>query len=713
MRRTRNPANAAYFSDLRALLTELGFQTTRGFLATAGDGFQSQVYLAAEFGTSTQCLALASRFPITRTVQIGRGAEEKKEFTRFPLFVQVDVPGTPNDVTVVVMHLKQGATQADEFRRGLEGLRVRQFLEAEGINGADEHLFLVGDFNEEINEPQTLEFSTAGRTGGSTFPDGSSLPATFQLGAGVPATLVYRTFPGSAFTPLGLSIVPATQTDGATDRTFGVAGDSRLDYLLAGDFTRSAGTIRAEVYNSGREPVGDGLPKERTLPAPGLSLVPTDHFALVADVALDPVPELSVVMPPGPFTISFAPVTPPPGVVSIPAPLGTPLEVTIAPFRDAPVQPIAPILIPAGQTSAPVPITIQGTPFGSERRITLVASAPGYRDGLGIIPTRRTGVSGEVIISQYTETPSGSAPKAIEILNVCSRDLVLATEPLRVLSYGNGASIPTTDALVEIGRLPRGAVLVIGDNETGAYLATQGILVGATASAIRNAAAGTVFTADGTPTGRAVFVKDSFIFNGDDALELQLNFARADVFGQPGSDPGTAWTTGGAPTVSTTNQNLSRRAAALAPSAGWTSPGLYFEVTGTTLVNALSGFGVAPELTDPYLAWTNARGLSGSAAGPTADPDGNGRNNFEEFVFGPAPANVSYVAGQVDIRLTVRNQLGNVRWGTEESADGRTWRKTSESTSLLTPPGGEFSPLVLTLPVTDPQRLVRMFVEKP
>ena len=100
-------------------------------------------------------------------------------------------------------------------------------------------------------------------------------------------------------------------------------------------------------------------------------------------------------------------------------------------------------------------------------------------------------------------------------------------------------------------------MLVIGDDAVGDYLVSQGLLLapGAPFSSFSN---GTVFT---RPGGFDVFLKDTFTFNGDDALELQLNYVRCDVFGQPGVDPGSEWTSNG---ISTADQNLSRAAMALA-----------------------------------------------------------------------------------------------------------------------------------------------------
>jgi endonuclease/exonuclease/phosphatase family metal-dependent hydrolase len=711
------PSNPAHFAELRVLLQALGFPTTRTHLATTGDGWQGQTFVAGDFGNSSQCLAVASRHPITRTVQVGRGIAGRRECTRFPLAVTIDPPGTEKDVVLIAVHFKQGDTQADEFRRAVEALRVRTFLADTGVTGATDHILVVGDMNEELNEPQTPSFSTTGVTGGHTFGDGSTLPAAYQLGPGLPGSLTYATFPTSGFASIGLSVVAATQTDGKTDRTYTFAGDARLDYVLTGSATRHTGAVRAEVYHSGREPVGDGLPKNPSLPDPSLSLRASDHLPVVLDVALEARPSLAVTLPAAARAVDFQPGEEPlRGTVSIPSALATPLTVTLAPYRPAPVRPIPPLVIPAGETSVTFSLELAGSPFAPDRRITLVAKAVGHRDGIGTLATRGTGVSGPLLISQYTETPSGSSPKAIEVMNATAREIDFAAEPLQVFSYASGASAGALEVLAEFGRLPAGAVVVIGDTATGQYLVAQGLLA-ANGSAIAAAQTNTVFTDTGDPDGRAVYIKRGFLFNGDDALEVRLNSRRCDIFGTIGQDPGAAWSGGG---VSTTNQNLSRRRTARAPAAGWTQPGVAFETVGTSLATALLGFGVAPVLDDPYAEWAAARGLAGTSAAIDADPDGNGVPNGVEFVFGDGADAVLRVLElspgrwQWQVGPQVRNRLGAVRWGvaTADSLDG--WQTRWEETSPLAPLPDDFRPLRLTLTATEqPAGLARVFVVRP
>lgn len=710
------PSDGAHFADLRRLLAELGFPTTRTHLATAGDGYQAHTFVAGDFGNSSQSVAVASRHPITRTVQIGRGLRGRRELTRFPLFVSIDLPHTTQELALVAVHLKQGDTRADEFRRGVEALRVREFLAAAALVGTSAHVLVVGDMNEEINEPQTGSFNSAGVSGGQGFEDGSALPVSYRMGPGVPDPLPYAVFPSSAFAPIGLTVVAATQTDGLTDRTYTFAGNSRLDYMLAGSWTRVAGAVRAEVYHSGREPVGDGLPKAPALPDPVLSLVASDHLPVVADLDLESRPALTLLLPSAAQDVTFEPPpVPAQASVSVPAPLDAPLVVSIALFRPGPVRPIPPVVIPPGETSVTFPLVVAGSPFVPDRRVTLVATAAGHRDGIGTLATIGAGVAGPLLISQYTETPSGSSPKAIEVMNISTREIDFAAEPLQVLSYSSGASAGAREVLAEFGRLPSGAVVVIGDSATGRHLIAQGLLA-STATAVTKAPTHTVFTDSGEPGGCAVFIKRGFSFNGDDALEVRLNARRCDVFGTIGQDPGAAWSGGG---IATTNQNLTRRRTAIAPSAGWTSPSLVFETAGTTLATALSGFGVAPVLDDPYADWVASRGLAGEAAAIDADPDGDGVANGLEFAFGETSGAVMSVVTpspgqwQMQLGLQVRHRLGALRWGVATAPDLTGWQTQWEEGAPLAPPSGAFRALTLTVPATAPAGQLRFFVIRP
>lgn len=169
------------------------------------------------------------------------------------------------------------------------------------------------------------------------------------------------------------------------------------------------------------------------------------------------------------------------------------------------------------------------------------------------------------IISQYVETNSGSTPKGIEIWNNTGSTLDFATNNLVIKKGTNGAA-PSDDFTLSTGTLAAGAVIVIGTSDMEA-----------------------------TATGNgAAFETKSFTFNGDDALEVWYGASKTDIFGNPGSDPGSAWDGNG---VSTRNQNITLLAGISTGAAtGWTDPSTRFETTSTNPSGAggIDGFGIAP-----------------------------------------------------------------------------------------------------------------------
>jgi len=167
------------------------------------------------------------------------------------------------------------------------------------------------------------------------------------------------------------------------------------------------------------------------------------------------------------------------------------------------------------------------------------------------------------IISQYIETSSGSVPKGIEIWNNTLSPLNFSTHNL-VVEKGTNGALPSPDFTISTGTLASGAAIVIGTSDL--QLTTE---------------------ANGS-----VFYLKAFTFNGDDALIVKYGGITTDVFGIPGSDPGTAWSGSG---VSTANQNISiKEGIETGDTDGWTDPSERFETTTTD--NSPTGFGIAPIL---------------------------------------------------------------------------------------------------------------------
>lgn len=169
-----------------------------------------------------------------------------------------------------------------------------------------------------------------------------------------------------------------------------------------------------------------------------------------------------------------------------------------------------------------------------------------------------------IIISQYVETNSGTTPKGIELWNPTAIDIDFTSSNLVVKQGTNGGALSTKYTL-STGVLKAGEVLVLGTsnmdlpNLTNHCPNTQFYLV-------------------------------PFVFNGDDALQIELGGTVTDVFGTPGTDPGSAWTGGG---VSTRNSNISLKADTITGDTdGWSDPSLRFETTGGG--QDLTGFGTPP-----------------------------------------------------------------------------------------------------------------------
>jgi hypothetical protein len=121
------------------------------------------------------------------------------------------------------------------------------------------------------------------------------------------------------------------------------------------------------------------------------------------------------------------------------------------------------------------------------------------------------------------------------------------------------------------------------------------------------------------------FVSFGLSFNGDDSLVVRYGDTTTDVFGNPGSDPGSAWSGSG---VSTANQNIRLLSSITTGDLdGWTDPSTRFETVSTTpatLPAGLSGFGVPPNSS----LWTGAIDTDWSTAGNWVDGVPTATNGF-------------------------------------------------------------------------------------
>jgi len=171
---------------------------------------------------------------------------------------------------------------------------------------------------------------------------------------------------------------------------------------------------------------------------------------------------------------------------------------------------------------------------------------------------------GNLIISQYIDTNSGTSPKGIELWNVSGSTINFASTNLEIKKGVNGAT-PSTDFTLSSGTLGNGCVIVVGSSGD---LATVSNNNGATHYA------------------------ESFTFNGNDALEIYLGGTLTDMFGTSGVNPGSAWSGSG---VSTEDQNIKLNAGICSGDVdGWSDPSTRFSTVSTDPVNDQTGFGIAP-----------------------------------------------------------------------------------------------------------------------
>ena len=167
----------------------------------------------------------------------------------------------------------------------------------------------------------------------------------------------------------------------------------------------------------------------------------------------------------------------------------------------------------------------------------------------------------QIVISQYTETSSGTTPKGIEILNTSGADIDLSVTPITVYKGVNGGSLGL-DHTVSSGILEDGNVIVIGTSDMALANLTS-------------------------PCVNALYSEKSFTFNGDDALDIRLDGVIMDVFGTPDVDPGSSWSGNG---VSTANQNIQLKSGITTGDLdGWSDPSERFEMVADG--SDLTGFG--------------------------------------------------------------------------------------------------------------------------
>ena len=632
------------FADWLTLAQQAGFPTGDAHLSIAGDAFAGQPYVRGDLsGSADQSVVTVSRWPVKQRIQVGRGIAGRAEITRFPLLSVIDVPWLPDadDPVIVNVHLKSGGDDADNFRRALEALRTREVLAAAGFSGATGNVIVAGDFNANDKQLQPPSYQTnvpaVQSPGTGQFADTSKLPFSFDGGTDLTSpgfTLPYDRFPGSGFSPAGLTALILRQADGIEDFTYDSATfpESKLDYIFVSQPILARGGAQTEIYNSRLEPFHDGLPKRRTLPDPGISTTAADHFAVFADIPLLTQPALRVTFSKASVFEGDTTLT---ATITVTPPLAANVGVSLDAWRDSRIVFPSPVVLGPGNASVTIPVSVPHLPgIEPHRGVAITATATGCQRGTGSVEVRNLEASGLLVISQYHEPSGGSAPRALELLNVSGGTLDFAATPLFVRRYSNGGSDSVTAAEAASGTLPANAVLVIGDVTTGNYLVSSGLLPAPSTPFASQPDHSVSLNA----AGHAAFVLDQLEFTGNDAMEILVNGTRSDVFGEIGHDPGSAWS--GPGTETTADAALTLRPSIATGSSGWRQPGYRFTVaTGAGLTNFGIAPVMAPVITDPYLAWAAAAGLSGLAAAPASDPDADGAANLAEYGLMTSPAN--------------------------------------------------------------------------
>ncbi len=228
--------------------------------------------------------AMLSRWPMTSWVHTSAslsGDPAANDLTRDIVEALVDVPDNDRDLTVVVQHWKSGTDNTDEFRRGVESLRVAQTVD--DLLTTDDAYVFVGDVNDEIDSvPHSPNPFTEEPTG---------LPSSFDLGTDLEAELAGPGIQNNPFFYLERDTGPdavaldAFQLDGsvATRPSTG----RRIDYALTSKLVLDFGPA-SQVYDSADEGLSGSLPLYGSAPSAGTSLTASDHLLVFADVTVPP-----------------------------------------------------------------------------------------------------------------------------------------------------------------------------------------------------------------------------------------------------------------------------------------------------------------------------------------------------------------------------------------------------------------------------------------
>ena len=251
--------------------------------------------------------AIWSKYPLTNAVQIKENYVDAgaQMFTRWPLHVEVQVPGALQPFHVFVVHNKSSTLDTESrLWRALEIYRTANYITNWMAQyPLDSEFAIMGDWNDSIEGSvglgQTEAFAWSYYTNHQ--PSMGNLTYTFNAGSDVPWTtnsawtLPYKLYPVERLTNAGLTEVAATHTGGTNTWTHdnnppADTNGYRLDYILFSDeiANNAYGPPAGEVYSSRGDYLsgGAGLTKYGAPLATNLSPVASDHRMVFADFNL-------------------------------------------------------------------------------------------------------------------------------------------------------------------------------------------------------------------------------------------------------------------------------------------------------------------------------------------------------------------------------------------------------------------------------------------
>jgi len=184
-------------------------------------------------------------------------------------------------VSMIAVHAKSGLEPLDLFRRQVEHVRLVQAIEQVRAEHPDDPLVVMGDFNENIDDPGLGMVFDAPPAG---------LPGSYELGNDIELPLAYSPF--ATIQSANLAMVAATHEDSDADGTWSAFDGQgvRLDYLWVPASPDAIALDAVVVFNTCLDDGIDAPPSGAWLPLAGepvpcwVGPAASDHLPIVADL---------------------------------------------------------------------------------------------------------------------------------------------------------------------------------------------------------------------------------------------------------------------------------------------------------------------------------------------------------------------------------------------------------------------------------------------